>query len=165
VKFLFNVWCEYYFKGTYYRKMIVEGSFLIDQLGKIMHYDELMNFDSNADKRFERILVLPFINMNDCKEKPLFVGDIVEGFGSRFLIKFGITKIKKVAPDSTINIVDCPSYFFESLQGSIVYPIVHNCYGEHDLERLTKIGNIFEDPELWDGKYSIVQIEGRWELV
>jgi len=93
-----------------------------------------------------------YAGLKDCEGKEIYEGDIVKGFGCIFVVRFGIACIKKLAPDSSINEVDVPSFYFETAEGVPVYPIVKNYKGEHDLKTLKIIGNINQNPELLEDK-------------
>lgn len=163
----FNVWCEYELKGRYHKKMFTSGNhFHISQTGEVVSYLFGM-MGSGTEDFYKKLILVPlfFISMLGQDDVSLFEGDVVEGFGSRFLIKFGIVPVEKIAPDNTTNVVDCSSFFFETENGQPVYPIRNNSFGEHDLRQLNKIGNIFEHPELWNGKWEIVKTNNGWKLI
>jgi uncharacterized phage protein (TIGR01671 family) len=93
-----------------------------------------------------------YIGMNDCHGKEIYEGDIVsvpyepDKF-SYYVIKKGIVQRK-------VNdyFIDIPSFYFELIGDSNVkvYPMVENWKGVHDLEIMTIIGNIYENPKLLD---------------
>lgn len=84
------------------------------------------------------------------KGKPIYEGDIVAGFGTQFVVKFGIARRqlrsdhKALNEEGAVNFVDIPSFYFQDPNGVPLYPIVENYKGEHDLETLEVIGSIHD---------------------
>lgn len=71
-------------------------------------------------------------------------GDIVEGFGRQFKIKFGVERVDRISPmNGEIVTVDIPCFFFEwtAPDGEIlhVFPIFNRETGKSDLAGLSVI--------------------------
>ena len=95
-----------------------------------------------------KMIPLQFTGLKDKNGTEIYEGDIVDGFGNRFVVKWGIFRFRKLTEYEDVNIVDVPSFAF-TLEGDIPrYTIVKNFKGEHDLKGLEVIGNIHENPEL-----------------
>jgi uncharacterized phage protein (TIGR01671 family) len=87
--------------------------------------------------------VMQYTGLKDKNGREMYEQDIVDGFNNRFVIEYGINRIKKVAHDGEIVEVDVPSFYFRSLiYDDKVYPIVG------DLDGLEVIGNVYQNPEL-----------------
>ena len=94
------------------------------------------------------VVLMQFTGLKDKNEKEIYEGDIVDGFGNRFVIKWGVFRFRKLNEYGDVSLVDVPSFAF-TLEGDIPrYPIVSNWRGEHDLNGLEIVGNIYENPEL-----------------
>lgn len=67
----------------------------------------------------------------------IFVGQKIEGFNRKFIVKKGIKEIEKVSPGGDINLVMIPCIYFECIEtGDALFPIVKNKDGKSDLECL-----------------------------
>ncbi len=90
---------------------------------------------------------MEFSGYCDSQGSDLYEEDIVAGFDALFVVRKGIVRIKKVAPDDSVNEVEVSCFYFEH-EGLPLFPITNNYLGEHDLQTLTKVGNIYANPEL-----------------
>lgn len=78
-----------------------------------------------------------FSGLKDKNNEPIRVGDKVEGFNRKFIVKKGVKEIEKVSPGGEINLVMIPCIYFECIEtGDTLFPIVKNKDGISDLEGL-----------------------------
>lgn len=75
--------------------------------------------------------------LKDKNGRIIFVGDKIEGFNRKFIVKKGVKEIEKVSPGGDINLVMIPCIYFECIEtGDALFPIVKNKDGKSDLEGL-----------------------------
>jgi hypothetical protein len=135
-------------------------------------YDLLCNLikDEEDEKYF-----MQYTGLKDKNGAEIYEGDVVEGFDTKFIVRWGVMKIIKGFPDNpttgsgsdlflepethNFNEVEIPSYYFDAGDGIPLYPIVKNHNRKHDLEELTVIGNIYENPELLSQKHVLSEEE------
>jgi len=112
-------------------------------IGTIFCWKNRKTIDTIQD-RYE---LQQYTGLNDKNNREIYEGDIIQGFGRVFLIKFGIVERYVQSDYGDINLVQIPSFYFEH-EGHALYPISENYKGRNDLEDLEVIGNVFEDREL-----------------
>ncbi len=97
----------------------------------------------------EDVKIQQFIGMKDANDTDIYEGDILQGFGWYFEIKYGNIVRTLLSPDGTHSQVEIPCFYFQRIgTDHKLFPIVHNDFGQHDLETLKIVGNIFENPNL-----------------
>ena len=109
-------------------------------------------FDLVKQYRLEEhndLIIQQFIGMKDANDTDIYEGDILQGFGWYFEIKYGNIVRTLLSPDGTPSQVEIPCFYFQRIgTDHKLFPIVHNDFGQHDLETLKIVGNIFENPNL-----------------
>jgi hypothetical protein len=80
--------------------------------------------------------------------KNFYKGDIVYGFDNYFEVCHGNTVIKKVSPNGSINEVEISCFYLKDNEGNVLFPIVDNYEGKHDLDGLEVVDNIHDNPNL-----------------
>lgn len=80
--------------------------------------------------------------LKDKNGRHILNGDMVQGFGCIFEVKFGIAEVEKVSPydPEETNLVQIPCFYFEDIETKEkVFPIKKNYLGKNDLEDLEVI--------------------------
>jgi uncharacterized phage protein (TIGR01671 family) len=106
----------------------------------------------NISISFDDVELMQWIGLRDKNFREIYVGDVTEllaenGKINRHIVKFGIVRRKM---DSGW-VVDIPSFYFDLIGSNFqAYPIVNNYMGMHDLQIMSVIGNIYENPSLME---------------
>ncbi len=124
-----------------------------------LHYFEAgalsgVSFDDESvgeqmDIPIEWFDIIQYTGLKDRNGKEIYEGDITQVFDNRHVVKYGIAR-RDMASGWT---VDIPCFYFDLITHPFkAFPIVVNIKGNHDLEDMKIIGNIYETPHLLQGE-------------
>jgi uncharacterized phage protein (TIGR01671 family) len=87
-------------------------------------------------------------------KKEVYDGDILEiktdvGKKINVLCEYGRAKRRMVGPMDEEITVEIECFYFKTPDGKKTFPIVKNYAGKHDLQIMKKVGNIYQNPDLF----------------